>query len=144
MINLKGKRALVCGGTSGIGKSTVDSLVENGADVVVLSRSASGDNTISCDLEDLDTLRELVTKEIEENGNFHILVNNSGGPPSGPIIEAQSNELRKGISQARSSFSYFSSAAFGRHEIIKLWKNNKYYFHLSQRTDSKYWTLEYS
>ena len=34
MINLKGKRALVCGGTSGIGKSTVDSLVENGADVV--------------------------------------------------------------------------------------------------------------
>ena len=57
MINLKGKRALVCGGTSGIGKSTVDSLVENGADVVVLSRSASGDNTISCDLEDLDALR---------------------------------------------------------------------------------------
>ena len=54
--------------------------MENGADVVVLSRSASGDNTISCDLEDLDTLRELVTKEIEENGNFHILVNNSGGP----------------------------------------------------------------
>ena len=72
MINLKGKRALVCGGTSGIAKSTVDSLVENGADVVVLSRSASGDNTISCDLEDLDILRELVTKEIEENGNFHI------------------------------------------------------------------------
>ena len=95
MINLKGKRALVCGGTSGIGKSTVDSLVENGADVVVLSRSASGDNTISCDLEDLDTLRELVTKEIEENGNFHILVNNSGGPPSGPIIEAQSNDFEK-------------------------------------------------
>ncbi|MEC8072938.1 MAG: SDR family oxidoreductase, partial [Candidatus Thermoplasmatota archaeon] len=95
MINLKGKRALVCGGTSGIGKSTVDSLVENGADVVVLSRSASGDNTISCDLEDLDTLRELVTKEIEENGYFHILVNNSGGPPSGPIIEAQSHDFEK-------------------------------------------------
>ena len=95
MINLKGKRALVCGGTSGIGKSTDASLVENGADVVVLSRSASGDNTISCDLEDLDTLRELVTKEIEENGNFHILVNNSGGPPSGPIIEAQSHDFEK-------------------------------------------------
>ena len=56
MISLEGKRALVCGGTSGIGKATVEALKENGAKVVILSRSASGENTISCDLEDLDPL----------------------------------------------------------------------------------------
>ena len=61
MIDLKGKRALVCGGTSGIGKATVVSLKENGAEVVILSRSASGENTISCDLEDLDTFCLLYT-----------------------------------------------------------------------------------
>ena len=95
MIDLKGKRALVCGGTSGIGKATVNALRENGADVVILSRSASGSGNISCDLEDLDSLKSLVTEEIEANGPFHILVNNSGGPPSGPLISAQPYDFEK-------------------------------------------------
>ena len=95
MISLEGKRALVCGGTSGIGKATVEALKENGAKVVILYRSASGENTISCDLEDLDTLTLVVKKEIENNGNFEILINNSGGPPSGPLIDATPNEFEK-------------------------------------------------
>ena len=95
MIDLKGKRALVCGGTSGIGKATVASLKQNGAEVVILSRSASGKDTISCDLEDLESLRTLVSKEIETNGPFQILINNSGGPPSGLLIEAQPHDFEK-------------------------------------------------
>jgi len=95
LIDLEGKRALVCGGTSGIGKATVASLKENGAEVVILSRSATGENTISCDLEDLDTLTILVNKEIEGNGNFEILINNSGGPPSGPLIDATPADFEK-------------------------------------------------
>jgi len=95
MINLESKRALVCGGTSGIGKAAVISLEENGAEVITLSRSASGKNSISCNLEDLDSLKKLVSKEIEINGPFHILINNSGGPPSGPLIEAQPHDFEK-------------------------------------------------
>jgi len=95
MINLDGKRALVCGGTSGIGKAAANSLSECGAEVVVLSRSASGENTLSCDLEDLDSLTISVMKEIEKNGNFEILINNSGGPPSGPLIDATPYDFEK-------------------------------------------------
>ena len=95
MINLEGKRALVCGGTSGIGKASAVSLEDNGAQVITLSRSASGDNSISCDLEDLDSLKKVVTEEIETNGPFHILINNSGGPPSGPLLEAQPHDFQK-------------------------------------------------
>jgi len=95
MINLDGKRALVCGGTSGIGKAAANSLSECGAEVVVLSRSASGENTLSCDLEDLDSLTISVMKEIEKNGNFEILINNSGGPPSGPLIDATPHDFEK-------------------------------------------------
>ena len=95
MINLDGKRALVCGGTSGIGKAAAISLSECGAEVVILSRSASGENTLTCDLEDLDSLTISVTKEIEENGNFEILINNSGGPPSGPLIDATPYDFEK-------------------------------------------------
>jgi 3-oxoacyl-[acyl-carrier protein] reductase len=64
MINLDGKRALVCGGTSGIGKAAAEALIACGSEVVILSRSASGNNTISCDLEDLDSLTVSVNKEI--------------------------------------------------------------------------------
>ena len=95
MINLEGKRALVCGGTSGIGEAAVSALSSCGADVVALSRSASGENTISCDLEDLASLTLLVTAEIESNGGFEILINNSGGPPSGPLIDATPNDFEK-------------------------------------------------
>ena len=95
MINLDGKRALVCGGTSGIGKAAAISLSECGAEVVILSRSASGENTLTCDLEDLDSLTISVTKEIEKNGNFEILINNSGGPPSGPLIDAIPHDFEK-------------------------------------------------
>ena len=95
MINLDGKRALVCGGTSGIGKAAAISLSECGAEVVILSRSASGENTLTCDLEDLDSLTISVTKEIEENGNSEILINNSGGPPSGPLIDATPHDFEK-------------------------------------------------
>ena len=60
-----------------------------------MSRSASGENTLTCDLEDLDSLTISVTKEIEENGNFEILINNSGGPPSGPLIDATPHDFEK-------------------------------------------------
>ena len=60
-----------------------------------MSRSASGENTLTCDLEDLDSLAISVTKEIEKNGNFEILINNSGGPPSGPLIDATPHDFEK-------------------------------------------------
>ena len=60
-----------------------------------MSRSASGKNTLTCDLEDLDSLTISLTKEIEENGNFEILINNSGGPPSGPLIDATPHDFEK-------------------------------------------------
>ena len=95
MLDLSGKRALVCGGTSGIGKAAVQALQDYGAKVVVLSRSATGENTISCNLEDLNSLTKLLETEIQTNGDFEILVNNSGGPPSGPLIDAKPSDFEK-------------------------------------------------
>ena len=43
----------------------------------------------------MDSLTLSVTEEIESNGDFEILINNSGGPPSGPLIDATPNDFEK-------------------------------------------------
>ena len=95
MIDLGGKRALVCGGTKGIGEAAATALKDGGANVVVLSRTASGKDTIACDMEDIDLLTTSIKREITENGPFQILINNSGGPPSGAIVDATPNDFEK-------------------------------------------------
>ena len=86
---------MVCGGTKGIGKAAATALKDCGASVVVLARTASGNDTIACDLEDIDLLTTSIKREIAENGPFQILINNSGGPPSGAIVDATPSDFEK-------------------------------------------------
>lgn len=84
---LAGKSALVCGGSAGIGLAAARELATLGADVTILSRSASTEfASISVDLEKIEDL--IPTLEKHTAAKFHILVNNSGGPPPGPVSTA--------------------------------------------------------
>ena len=94
---LNGKNALVCGASKGIGRATSLMLARAGAKVVVCARSSdklddlleemygSGHSKLILDLEDTSTLESKINKLIE-NKNIHILVNNAGGPPGGPLL----------------------------------------------------------
>ena len=94
---LNGKNALVCGASKGIGRATSLMLARAGANVVVCARSSdklddlleemygSGHSKLILDLEDTSTLESKINKLIE-NKNIHILVNNAGGPPGGPLL----------------------------------------------------------
>ena len=97
MADLAGKRALVCGGTSGIGAATAEALRDRGAAVTILARSASGDAALACDLEDIDALTITIKKEIDANSAFEILINNSAGPPAGPLLEAAPADFEKAM-----------------------------------------------
>ena len=81
---LTGKRALVTGGTKGIGKAIADRLAQSGARVIVTARNnpADSDNKhhfIAADLTQPEQVLKL-TQEIDEQfGGIDILINNVGG-----------------------------------------------------------------
>ena len=95
-MNINGKRALVFGGTSGIGLATVIRLTEGGANVTAFGRSADNIERArrsvpqSVRFEPLDVLdREALAGEFAANAPFDILVNAAtGGERSiGPFLE---------------------------------------------------------
>lgn len=106
-IDLTGKNAIVCGATKGIGNATAILLAQLGANVTMISRNES---ILSRIIRDLDTtkgqvhdyiaadfskpedLREKIQQKVHEPKVYHILVNNTGGPPAGLAIEAELHE----------------------------------------------------
>lgn len=108
-IDLSGRRALVCGASQGIGRAIALALAQAGAEVSIAARREEvlnevlvelksitpeseqhkklNHNAFELDLKDLSQVNQ-VSKMITAEGPIHILVNNSGGPPSGPLLEA--------------------------------------------------------
>jgi 3-oxoacyl-[acyl-carrier protein] reductase len=102
-LDLKNKRAVVCGSTQGIGKAIAIELADMGAHVTLIARNEEALKEVKsvlntqqgqqhsylvADFDQPNTLTPLVNGFVQRFGNVNILVNNTGGPPSGPIIEA--------------------------------------------------------
>ena len=112
MINnmLENKNALVCGSTDGIGKETAILLAQKGAEIILLARNKeklistirelsinNGQNHryVCADFDNPLGLKEAVQDQVlDYEKPIHILINNSGGPHGGPLIEAEENEFR--------------------------------------------------
>lgn len=109
-LNLNGKRAIICGSTDGIGKATAILMADLGAEVILLARdqrklditldelstkNSQSHSTICADFNNPEKLNEIVNKELHEP--VHILLNNSGGPHGGPLINSNIDEFREGF-----------------------------------------------
>ena len=112
-LNLKDKNALICGATGGIGKASALALAEEGVNVTLVARNEDKLKTV---LEELDhnqgqnhtylvadfsnpeSLKEKVN-EATKTKAYHILLNNTGGPPGGKISEAKTEEFEAAFTQ---------------------------------------------
>lgn len=102
-ISLVGKNALVCGSSRGIGKASAIALAKLGANITLVARSATvmadlvdelDDSQgqkhafLQADFTDSKDLKKKITG-LTSGKTIHILINNTGGPPGGPITEAK-------------------------------------------------------
>lgn len=102
-IGLVGKNALVCGSSMGIGKASAVVLSRLGANVTLVARSEDklkavleeldtsqeqNHSYMVADFSDLDGLKEKIENLVAQK-TIHILINNTGGPPGGPIVDAK-------------------------------------------------------
>ncbi len=105
-MSLRGKWALVCGSSQGIGLAIAKSFASEGVNLVLIARNEEKLLKIKSELEklvqvkvlalDLANLSHLVEKLnplLKSIEGIDILVNNSGGPKSGPLVEADPKDF---------------------------------------------------
>jgi 3-oxoacyl-[acyl-carrier protein] reductase len=113
-LELKGKRALVCGSTDGIGLASAIALANEGAEVVLMARDEKKLNqtltklndsfgqkhsSIKADFANPNDVLAAIDKFLSKGKTINILVNNTGGPAGGPIIEAKTEAFLASFNQ---------------------------------------------
>ena len=111
-LNLKNKNALICGSTAGIGKATAMELADLGANITLIARNedklnkvlselptnqGQNHNYMKADFNDPNSLKEALSNNTSRK--YHILLNNTGGPKGGPILNADLSEFTNTFSQ---------------------------------------------
>ena len=112
-LSLEGKNAIICGSSQGIGFAIAYELALMGANCILLARNEENlklatfelDIAIrqthsyhAIDFNDQQATKALIEK-ITSQQPIHILVNNSGGPPSGPIVDATEEQFLQAFNQ---------------------------------------------
>lgn len=107
IIDLSGKRAVVCGSSQGIGRSCAMELARLGASITLVARdekalqsvrgelptTAGQDHTVLvADFGDEAALSAAISEFAKSTG-ADILINNTGGPPAGQAIDADPEQF---------------------------------------------------
>ncbi|MBS1618576.1 MAG: SDR family oxidoreductase [Bacteroidetes bacterium] len=118
-LDLSGKNAFVSGSSKGIGKAVATELARLGANVTLVARTETAlmqglidlsfsagaeqrHDYLVADYSNPEKLRAAVERHmLKTNKTYHILVNNTGGPPSGKITNATEEEFLSAFNNHR-------------------------------------------
>lgn len=95
LFSVEGKQALVTGGSAGLGRAMAEALVDGGAQVAIVGRTARvydvaqevGAVPLQADLADRSQILILVERVVEMLGSLDVLVNNAGTQRRHPAEE---------------------------------------------------------
>ncbi len=109
-LDLTGRTAIVCGSTRGIGLASATLLASAGASVVLMARhlerleavrqdlpnpsGAARHSTLMADFSNPAEVHSAVQDWLGAGRSAHILVNNTGGPPGGPVLDAGPDQFQ--------------------------------------------------
>jgi 3-oxoacyl-[acyl-carrier protein] reductase len=112
-LSLEGKYAVICGSTQGIGLAIAEELALLGANCTLIARNEEGlrsalqkldialrqqHNFLVADFSKADEVKRIIEDHTAKSP-VHILINNTGGPASGPIIEATEDAFANTFNQ---------------------------------------------
>ncbi|MDA1227468.1 MAG: 3-oxoacyl-ACP reductase [SAR202 cluster bacterium Casp-Chloro-G4] len=125
-LGLRGKVAIVGGGSKGLGRACAIGLANEGTRVAICSRNAealqqaareisqeTGSEVlpVAGDLSSYDDVKSLVAQTVEHFGSLDILVNNSGGPPAASAQDATEEQWEQAIQLSLMFFARMSREA---------------------------------
>ncbi|MCH8987328.1 MAG: SDR family oxidoreductase [Chloroflexi bacterium] len=136
-LGLRGRVAIVGGGSKGLGRACADSLAQEGANLVICSRNADDLDRAAAEIRDtagvdvltvpgdltlLEDIQTLVRRTVEHFGRLDVLVNNSGGPPAGRAADTTEEVWHQAIDMAllffirmsRESVPHMKNGGWGR------------------------------
>lgn len=112
-LGLEGRRALVSAASRGLGFAIAERLAREGARVAITSRNpehlqdarerlfAMGAEALAvpANLEDQASVEEMLAQVQRELGGVDVLVANTGGPPTAPVIDLRPEDWRAAVDQ---------------------------------------------
>lgn len=135
LFNLKGKKALVTGASSGLGVQFAKALASQGCDVAIVARRVEKLNSLAeeikklnvnclpvqCDVTNEQNIKDAVSKVEKEFGRIDILVNNAGVVEFSDTLEHHTTEQwNKVINTDLTAVFLFAR------EVSNVMKKNKY------------------
>ena len=87
-MEISGKKVVIVGGASGMGRATAELLASRGADVAVLDREGSegkevatgfGGTFLPVDITDFDAAEKTLATAVDSLGGLHVIVTTAGG-----------------------------------------------------------------
>jgi 3-oxoacyl-[acyl-carrier protein] reductase len=105
-LGLKGRTAIVCGASSGMGLVIAERFADEGANVAMFARRRDllereaerlGALAVRGDVTSPRDLKKLVEQTLKAFGGLDILVNNGGGPPRGKALEVDDDAIEHAV-----------------------------------------------
>jgi 3-oxoacyl-[acyl-carrier protein] reductase len=112
-LSLEGKNAIICGSTQGIGLAIAEELALLGANCILLARNEDAmkaaiknldialrqqHSYLVADFSRPDDVKKVVTQYVQQHP-VHILINNTGGPPPGSVLDATPEAFLQAFNQ---------------------------------------------